>query len=1093
MEFLILGPLAVEDDGRTIPLAGAKQRALLALLLLGRGRPVSTDRLIEEIWNGKPPGTALKSVQVYVSQLRKALGDGRLVTRERGYELLVAPGEVDADRFDALVQAASAAAPEQACARLREALALFRGEPLADLQLEPWAQTEIARLDERRSAALEARIDADLALGRHRELVPELQVLVAARPFREHLLAQLLLALYRSGRQADALDQYRRGAARLRNELGLEPGRGLSELEQRILQQDPTLDAPAPPSARRAARRRGWKLVLAGGCALLAAAVAAIAVILTRGSSISLASVPPGVAIVDASNGQLVAQIPRSAIEFPAEVITGNGSFWVWNLDGYSMVRIDPKDGRILGHFGSPFGGDAGWYLVDGRSLWFAGSRLVRMDIADGREAAGYRLTNDPQDDGLVTLARGAGSLWVARWRAGELLRVDPATGIVEHRFHDLPHDYFVAYGAGAAWVSSANGISRIDPKTNTITATASVPGPQDAHLAVGGGYAWASNETKGTVYKIDKSGQVVSTYVTSDGARQMSYADGTLWVVNGDVGSVTGIDAATGAERTFRFGHPLQTVAALHGKLLVSINPGPTYDDRIDALKGKVARLIIPIYQYDHPDPAVARNPFVFLAERATCAPLLGYPDAPPPRGQQLVPEVAAAMPTLSGDERTYTFTVRSGFGFAPPSNAPLDAQTFRYSVERALSARLGSLAPGIDFLGDLEGAHAFQSGRAAHVAGIRVRGDRISFTLLRPSPDFLERLALPYFCPVPRDTPILDGGVGVYTGPAPAGAGPYYFSGVVFNGEYAILKRNPNYGGSRPQRLDAIAFREGVDTEKAVGRVESGKWDAIEHFDPLLAPDGVVAHDLASSNPPGGASYRAFPQPVTSYVALDAQRPPFSDPRLRRAVAAALDRSTLANLSDQTPTARLLPPAVRGAPAPRLTATGPERAQVLTRGRRVTVRMAVASGDDRARQLADALREQLAPLGIDVRAVPVANVAAALRDPAARIQLAALQTELDYPDPASFLTQMLGADVPAAWLPAGVRSTVDRLAHLSGAARDHAAVILAARLATRDLPVVAYGTPTVGAVLGPRLGCRTWNGVDPGLDLAALCLTSS
>src|SRR5712691_2305377 len=118
MEFLILGPLAVEDDGRTIPLAGAKQRALLALLLLGRGRPVSTDRLIEEIWSGEPPETALKSVQVYVSQLRKALGDGRLLTRERGYELVVAPGEVDVDRFDELVRAASRAAPREAAARL---------------------------------------------------------------------------------------------------------------------------------------------------------------------------------------------------------------------------------------------------------------------------------------------------------------------------------------------------------------------------------------------------------------------------------------------------------------------------------------------------------------------------------------------------------------------------------------------------------------------------------------------------------------------------------------------------------------------------------------------------------------------------------------------------------------------------------------------------------------------------------------------------------------------------------------------------------------------------------------------------------------
>ena len=182
---------------------------------------------------------------------------------------------------------------------------------------------------------------------------------------------------------------------------------------------------------------------------------------------------------------------------------------------------------------------------------------------------------------------------------------------------------------------------------------------------------------------------------------------------------------------------------------------------DRIDALGGKVAGVVVPIYQLsndNHPDPAVTpANPFVFQAERTTCAPLLGYPDAPPPRGQMLVPEAAAALPALSPDRRTYSFMVRKGWRFAPPSDAPLDAETFWFSIERALSSKLGSQAPGIGVLSDLVGARDFHRRRAAHVAGIRVRGDRISFTLERPSPDFLERLALPYFCPVPRETPII------------------------------------------------------------------------------------------------------------------------------------------------------------------------------------------------------------------------------------------------------------------------------------------------------------------------------------------------
>ena len=1109
MDFRILGPLEVEEDGRQVPLGGEKQRALLALLLLSRGRPVSTDRLIEEVWSGRPPATALKSVQVYVTRLRRALGDGRIITRSRGYELAVAPGELDVDRFDALVRAASGAPAREAAERLREALALFRGRPLADLSLEPWAQVEIAGLEERQLAALEARIEADLELGRHRELIAELEALLIEHPFREHLLEQLVLALYRSGRQADALEAYRRGAGRLRSELGLEPGRSLQELEARILRQDAALDPPRL-GVRRNAHVRSWRLVVIGATVIAAAAVAAAAIALTRGSDPSLGSVAAGVAIVDASSGRLVAHIGASHIKVPAEVITGDGSFWVWNIRPYEMVQIDPDNGHIVRRIGSPLGETGGSGIVDGRSLWLGGPRLVRMDIPEGREVERFRLSGDQRQDGLAGLALGDGSFWITRPDAGELLRVDRATGAVQRRFGGLPDATGVVFGDGAVWVQSGHGVERIDPKTNTITATAPVPEPELANLAVGGGYLWASNETKGTVYKVDDhSGLIVDTYETGDGARQESYADGTLWVANQDVGTVTGIDAATGESRTLRFGHPLQSVAALRGKLLVEMNSGQTYEDLIDALGGDVARLIVPIYQLandNHPDPAVApSNPFIFLAERATCAPLLGYADAPPPRGQQLVPEAAAAMPEVSSDRRTYTFVLRKTFRFAPPSNAPLDAQTFRYSIERALSPKLGSHTPGIRVLGDLAGAQAFHAGRKPHVSGIRVRGDRISFSLTRPSPDFLERLALPYFCPVPKHTPFFHGGVEF---DPPPGAGPYAFRGSIFNGEYAILTRNPNYGGSRPQRLDAIGFREGIDTAKAVARVQRGSWDAVEGFDASLAPGGIVARRFGGGG--RGLSYRSFARPLTFYLAFDASRPPFSDRRFREAVTLALDRRALSGYWNQAPTgvaqagpaalrsaptgmeptARIIPPGVRGGGAAGFQPTDLKRAVALTGGRHVTARMAVQAGQHQSRAFAGLVRSALSPLGIEVRPVAVADVSASLREPTAAIQLAALGTQLDYPDPASFLTQMLGYDVPVTWLPRSVHAQVLRLNRLGGSARDRAAIRLASRLARREVPVVAYGTPTLGAVLGDGLGCRVWNGVDAGLDLAALCV---
>jgi DNA-binding SARP family transcriptional activator len=251
MEFRILGPLDVVDAGRSLDLGGQKQRALLTYLLLHRHEPVSTDRLVTELWVEPAPPTAAKVVQVYVSRLRRLLGERTIERRASGYVLDVVPDQVDADRFERLVDGATHSEASQAARTLREALALWRGPALADLGDEPFAAAESRRLEERRLHALEERIEADLALGRHAELVAELDALVVEHPLRERPRGQLMLALYRSGRQADALAAYRELAQALREQLGLAPSPALRRLEQRILTQDPMLELAEETAAEQ--------------------------------------------------------------------------------------------------------------------------------------------------------------------------------------------------------------------------------------------------------------------------------------------------------------------------------------------------------------------------------------------------------------------------------------------------------------------------------------------------------------------------------------------------------------------------------------------------------------------------------------------------------------------------------------------------------------------------------------------------------------------------------------------------------------------------------------------------------------------------
>jgi DNA-binding SARP family transcriptional activator len=292
-EFRLLGPVEAVVDGEAVSLPAAKPRALLAVLLLNRNRVVPVSELVDDLWSEEPPDTAVKALQVYVSQLRKAIGADRVLTKPPGYSLRVDDGELDLDVFERLVlegrERLAAGDAEAAAERLGQALELWRGPALAEFRAEPFARDAGARLEESQLTAVEDRIEAELALGRHDRLVPELEQLVRRHPFRERLHGQLMLALYRAGRQADALDVYRRTRETLVEELGIDPGHALQELEQAILRQDRDLQVgrrrATPPGEPSPVPRR--RLLLGVGLAVVVAAVAAgvAAIVLTRGGS----------------------------------------------------------------------------------------------------------------------------------------------------------------------------------------------------------------------------------------------------------------------------------------------------------------------------------------------------------------------------------------------------------------------------------------------------------------------------------------------------------------------------------------------------------------------------------------------------------------------------------------------------------------------------------------------------------------------------------------------------------------------------------------------------------------------------------------
>src|SRR6516162_4069448 len=451
LEFGILGPLEVKAGGAPVRVGGPRQRALLALLLCHANRVVSRDQLIDELLSDQPDGSAEPILRVQISRLRKVLADGdaapRLIARPPGYSLRVEDGELDLQVFEQRVAAGRQELehgdPGRAAVLLREAESLWRGRPLADLEFERFARFEIQRLEACRLAAVEERIEAELALGRHGALCPELEQLVAEHPLRERLRGQLMLALYRSGRQAEALEIYRAGRSLLAEELAVEPGPQLRQLQLAVLGQDTALDlpepaaphSPGPPPAspaeevpagpgpvatRRPPRRRAKRAALAfgAGAALAAAAIALLV-------SHAKAHAPPTgnlLALISPGDGTLQATVPLRAP--PTAVAAGSGSVWVAEPAAGLVVRVDPARRAVAAAI--PVGTHPSRITVLGGQVWVldAADRTVsRIDPRTNTVAQAIALGGQPSD-----VLASAGSLWVAN-RDGTVLRLDPVTG----------------------------------------------------------------------------------------------------------------------------------------------------------------------------------------------------------------------------------------------------------------------------------------------------------------------------------------------------------------------------------------------------------------------------------------------------------------------------------------------------------------------------------------------------------------------------------------------------------------------------------------------------------------------------------------
>jgi YVTN family beta-propeller protein len=913
IRFGVLGPLQVLRDGTPVSIGGAQQRAVLAFLLVERERAVSVEQIADALWGEHPPAGYAATIQTYVFHLRevvepdRAKGDppGVLVTEPGGYRLKVDPAAVDAADFERLIKSGESfivrGLPAEGAADLSRALSLWRGSVLADLAGYDFVARLGSRLDELRLRAAESRIDAELALGEHASMIAELNSLAESNPLREHLQAQRILALYRAGRQAEALAAFRSVRGRLMDELGIEPGAELTNLHQSILNQDAglLLKRPQPevtqpneravlPLAHRAFRG------LVAVCVVSAVVLAAVAVYGARYSrSSSLRSLPANSVVRIDTDGSFHDAVTVGVS--PDGVALARGAAWVANTGANTVSKIDLKNHDVVQT--TVVGGAPQALAVYESDLWVVNSgaaSVSRLSLKTSQVVDTVRVGNLP-----AAIAAAESGIWVVNTADDSVVRIDPTTGRTGEPIAVGFRPGGIAVDADTVWVSNTGDgtVSAIDVRSRAAGSSIAV-GAGPAGIAVSEGSVWVANSLSQTVSRIDPSTrQVVATIRVGDGPQSITLIENRPWVSNEFDGTVTMIDpVANRVLKTIATGTSVRglvsdgnSVYATTRSLVAAGHRGGTLHITTGHLPDEAGI-----------DPSHADSADVFTSFSLVYDGLVGLQRTGGGAGLTLVPDLAADLPQPLHGGLSYVFRLRRGIHYS--NGAEVKPADIRHGLQQELTVsgegeRLANVIGAPDCI-RIKKVCDLSSGVVTNDNTFEIR-----FNLRTADPDFLYKLTEPLFA-TPEGNPGMPA-----TTPRPA-TGPYMI------GEYRsktrfTLVRNPYFRAwsfaAQPEGYpDEIDWTVDPHLTHAIHNVLAGTTDLDAR-----APDAADYATLLRTNPDHFHSDFAA---ATSFLFFNTHIAPFNNLNVRKAVNFAVDRNKIIDVvggaSSAEPTCQILPP---------------------------------------------------------------------------------------------------------------------------------------------------------------------------------------